>query len=161
MLGAWAGVVPAVNRCVGTRFCPAGAKGPDPGLHGQYSGGSEHVCEWTRSWGRPGQFCTLSRQGTPPWGTRGQPGAFRPGAWAIYGNSWGRAPAAQNVCSPFAAQGPSGPVPRPGQACLPQQDGGQLPGLDGGLAWVLGGAGARARGRFPASSWEEMKTPEK
>lgn len=52
-------------------------------------------------------------------------------------------------------------MPRPGQACLPQQAGGQLPGLAGVLAWALGGAGARARRCFPASSWKEMKTPEK
>lgn len=34
-----------------------------------------------------------------------------------------------------------------------------LPGLEGSLARALGGAGARALGHFPASSWRRRRTP--
>lgn len=93
-------------------------------------------------------------------GTRGQPGAFHLGDLAIYGNSWGRAPEAWDVCSLFAAQSPPGLVPRPGRGCVPRQDMGQLCGLEGRQVWARGGAMARALGHFPASSWRRRKTPQ-
>ena len=104
------------------------------------------------------QFCAFSQQGAPPgdWRTAG---SLQSGDWTVYGNSGGRAPAARNVCSLFAAQSPPGPVPRPGQACLPQQARGQLPGLERGLAWALGGAGARARGAFSSLFLERDEDP--
>ena len=144
----------AVSPCVGTSYCLAGVKGPDPGSCGQYSGGSAHSFEWKWNWGRqapevtPGPVLQPQHARRPPQGTRGQPGAFHLGDLAIYGNSWGRAPEAQNVCFPFAAQSPPGLVSRPGRGCLPWQDRGQLPQLKGRLVWALGGAGARDLGVF-------------
>lgn len=149
----------AVSPCVGTSYCLAGMKGPDPGPCGQYSGGSVHCFEWKWNWGRQapevtpgpvGQLAssTASACKAPSRGNQRSARSLPSGGLGHLWNSWGRAPEAQNVCFLFAAHSPPGLVSRPGRGCLPWQDRGQLPRLKGRLVWALGGAGARALGIF-------------
>lgn len=141
----WGGP-PAVSPCVGTGFCLAGAKGPDPGPWGQYSGGSEHVCEWTWSWGRHGPVLCPQPARRSPRGTRGQLGALRLGTGPFMGIAGAGLQQPRMSASPLPPRALLGQCPglarpachsRPGASCPGWR--GYWPGRWVGLGPELGG----------------------